>query len=941
MSEIYELIENTDGSPIKVLIHSVDKLQMHWHEAMELLLVLDGSLNIRIKDKRYVLNKGDLILINSKEIHSTGKTHEDNMVLALQINPDYYTYFYPRFSDIRIRCNSVEATAEDEEKFEIIRHFLAKIVWDLNKKMKGYKLLIGNEINNLSHYIMNHFEYYFVEDRKDEISYGDIIRIKRILDYIRDNAGNKITLKEIADREHINLHYLSHFFKDKIGITFQEYVTIIRLENAQEQLLYSNDKITHIALKCGFSSTSYFNRVFKEIYNYTPSEYRIRYFKPEGELQAQDTTLEISDKKSKTYLDVDRKAAFKEIYGYLKTEIKERETHSLEPKKTNIVVNISQYETQEEKLSEGIFSNNEPSDIHYWNTLITFGRAGEGLRENVQWQFRQLQKDIKFKYARFHGIFADEMMIYNIDEEGAVVYNWTYVDELFDFFMDIGIKPFIELGFMPSELKRSDEVIFWWKANISPPKDISLWTDLVKAFVKHCINRYGLKEVLTWYFEIWNEPEYIGVFWSGTKEEYFEFFKETTFAVKSIHSKLQVGGPAATYGTAINSRWLDEFLEYCMSQNVFLDFISMHIYSEYIPQGDADLNSAEGNDVDLGNVDLSNFDLNNMDLEMIDLSSMDLSKIDLSKIDLSKVDFSKVDISKIDFSKLDLTKVDLSKIDLTKMGINVNDLGTFALKNIKRIYHDDSHTANTIHLVNSKINMILDYKPELHITEWSASSFPGNFIHDTAYIASFIIKNVLECLGNVNSLGYWALTDIFEERKLGISHFHGGFGLINKDGLKKASYYAYYLLGKLGSKIIAQGNDYIITEDGENIQILAYNYVYFDELFLSGDTSALTHKNRYEVYEEKPQKDFQFILKGLSSRYKITHYYLNKESGSVFDEWLKIGAPENMTKEEIRYLDGVSRPKMKIENVEIDKEYSIHLEIPVHGVELVTFEKRV
>ncbi len=152
------------------------------------------------------------------------------------------------------------------------------------------------------------------------------------------------------------------------------------------------------------------------------------------------------------------------------------------------------------------------------------------------------------------------------------------------FFLENNIKPFVELGFMPDDLKKTDETIFWWKGNISPPpKDMKLWTDLVEEFIKHCINRYGQRVVETWYFEIWNEPEYAYVFWSGTKEEYFEFYKETTLAIKSISDKLKVGGPAITHGTIFGSNWLEDFLNFCKAEKLPpLDFISIHIYPEYI-----------------------------------------------------------------------------------------------------------------------------------------------------------------------------------------------------------------------------------------------------------------------------------------------------------------------------------------------------------------------
>lgn len=850
MSNSYEVIVTREGAPMKVLVHNVNELRMHWHEFLEIIFVLDGSINLRVEDKVYVLNEGDVFVVNSREVHSTNKNSGDNIVLVLQIHPDYYSYFYPGFSNIRFNCNSIKATLEEEKKFDILRNSLAQIVWQLNKKVEGYKFMIANELNFIAGYLINNCDYTLIEDENNIILDRDIKRLEEILNYINENIERKLTLKEVAENVNISPYYLSHFFRRKVGLSFQEYLNVVRLDKAVVELYTTDLTITEIAFQNGFSSTNYFNKIFREAYNCTPTEFREDNFVADYE----DKSTSENHKKTKSYLDVDRSEAFKRLFKYLiptQDALKNKTSYMANSLKENIFIDIK--------------DSKEKTYKPHWQNLITFGRAAEGLRSNVQKQFRELQKEIPFKYVRFHGVFMDEMMIYHLNNKGEVSYNWTYIDELFDCFMEINIKPFIELGFMPSELKRSDETVFWWKGNISPPKDMKLWTDLVQAFIKHIINRYGLAEVSSWYFEVWNEPELQYVFWAGTKEEYFKFFKETVLAIKSISKDLKVGGPGTTHGSIINSTWLVDFLNYTKINDIPLDFISTHIYPEYIPEEE-----------------------------------------------LNKVN---------NFIMEDKCKVESLEI--------------------KRIYHNENHTSHTIKRINKKTKEILGFNPELHITEWNASSQLGNLIHDTAYVATYIVKNVLESIGRVDSLGYWVFTDIFEEEKLRSSHFHGGFGLVNKDGLKKASYYAYYLLNKLGTTIIKQDKDHIITRSGEDIQILVYNFAYFDDLFLKGDISAINHKIRYDIYQEKPLKELELIIKGLSGNYKITRYELNKDQGSVFDQWLKMGAPENMTQEEIEYLKGISKPKITIQDRIIEEDYHINSRIPVHGVELITMEKKI
>lgn len=843
----YEFIIGEEILPVKTIIHSVNELDLHWHDKIEIIFILEGSVNVNIGKETYLLQENDLVLINTNELHSTRRTKDENVLLAVQIDLEFYKHCFPKFKNMRFDCKCFSQEGDIRGKFDIIRHYIANITWCLNKKNKGYELIIGSYLYLLGEYLINNFHYDVSEDKSQEITDKDLTRIKNIIDYANENMGRNVTLKEIAEKQHLNYHFLSHFIKDKIGMSFQDYINSIRLNKAVSMIENSDDTITNIAYVSGFPSTNSFNRLFKIEYNCSPTEYRERL------LRSNPKSIKANKHNTKigTYLDVDRNSAFKKLYCYLSMPNTVKEEHNQESSVDRIFIDV--------KCEGEIFK-------HYWKKLTTFGRASEGLRNNLQEQLKEMQREIDFEYIRFHGIFMDEMMIYNISEEGEVQYNWSYVDELFDFFKEANIKPFIELGFMPNELKSSEDTVFWWRGNISPPKNINLWTDLVKEFIKHCINRYGLKEVETWYFEVWNEPEYEYYFWAGSKEEYFEFYRETTLAIKSISEKLKVGGPSITHGAILGSNWLEDFLDFCNKNTVSLDFLSVHIYPEYV--------SLEGIDENI---------VQNKDYKSA------------------------------------------SKI----------------ISGIKKIYYDKNHTFNTLKSVNNKLRAVFNNDVEIHVTEWNASSLNGNLIHDTSYVATFIIKNVLQCIGITNSLGYWTFTDLIEENKLGVSSFHGGFGLFNKDGLKKSSYYAYYLLSKLGDKIIEQGEDYIVTKKDENIQILAYNYAYFDDLFLHGDTSALNPRERYSIYEAKALKEIEFSITALNGYYKITNYKLNRENGSVFDDWVELGAPENMNKEELQYLKGQAQPKTEIRELKLQGEFIEQMSIPVHGAQLIVLEKKI
>ena len=204
---------------------------------------------------------------------------------------------------------------------------------------------------------------------------------------------------------------------------------------------------------------------------------------------------------------------------------------------------------------------------------IGAGRANEGLRADWQQQLAYVKKTCDFKYIRMHGLLTDDMGVYKEDNKGNPEYNYQYIDVLYDYLLSIGIKPFVELGFMPSALASGTQTIFWWRGNVTPPKDYNKWADLIRNLTQHFTERYGTEEVKTWYFEVWNEPNLSPGFWSGTQAEYFKLYQYSANAIKSVNKDYRVGGPA-TAGAA----WVPEMIDFCSKNAVPLDFISTHTY---------------------------------------------------------------------------------------------------------------------------------------------------------------------------------------------------------------------------------------------------------------------------------------------------------------------------------------------------------------------------
>lgn len=215
---------------------------------------------------------------------------------------------------------------------------------------------------------------------------------------------------------------------------------------------------------------------------------------------------------------------------------------------------------------------------HYWEMCVGSCHAYTALRADWQAQMKKAHDDLGFKYVRFHGLFCDDMSVCVeakkpfSNESLGLVYNFINIDKIFDFLLSIGMKPFIELGFMPAALASGTKECFHYHGNITPPKDYAEWEKLVQAFTEHLVERYGLDEVRSWYFEVWNEPNLV-FFWAGSQQDYFKLYAASVRAIKSVDGELRVGGPA----TSINA-WLPDMIEYCKQNLLPLDFLSTHHY---------------------------------------------------------------------------------------------------------------------------------------------------------------------------------------------------------------------------------------------------------------------------------------------------------------------------------------------------------------------------
>jgi xylan 1,4-beta-xylosidase len=473
-------------------------------------------------------------------------------------------------------------------------------------------------------------------------------------------------------------------------------------------------------------------------------------------------------------------------------------------------------------------SKGQPFD-HFWSKCVGAGRANEGLRADWLEHLSLAKQHCGFKYCRFHGLFHDDMFVYK-EVKNKVQYNWQYIDILFDRMLDIGVRPFVELGFMPKDLASKDDVQFWWKTSVSPPKDYQKWADLVSAFTKHCIERYGLEEVRQWYFEVWNEPNLKG-FWNGTKAQYFELYKVSANAIKAIDNQLLVGGPST---------------------------------SNYVPDA-----RFEGEVEDKTNhKTLTTKDINNLEWRGVWIKDF-LQYCEKEKLP-------------VDFVSTHPYPTDWALDPMTGKGGGV--------------FREVNATRKDLEWLNKTIAESTYPKAKIHLTEWSSSPSSRDNTHDSLQAATYVIKANVDCIGLTNSMSYWTFTDVFEEKGAGDTLWHGGFGMINLQGIVKPTFHAYRFLHQLGDEILQKEEGLIVTKHTKTGKITALIYHYPPEY------KDVVNGNVEAVLKTGTPRKFSFDLSNLSKKATFQVETLDVDNGFAMTAWRKMGTPQYPSREQTKQL---------------------------------------
>ncbi|MBR0597977.1 AraC family transcriptional regulator [Sinanaerobacter chloroacetimidivorans] len=269
-----------EGLPVNVITADIQEYPIHFHDDIEVVYVLKGTVKLKNGYYTYTLKQGDIFILNDREIHSFYHTDEPNMVMMLQLDLSYFSKYY---GNLKNSFFVTDMEDDDDESLEALRGILARIMLEVLKKGYGYEYKIIEGAHNLLANLLANFQYFAMEDGRfvnEAKNMGNKVlagRLNRITDYMYENYTRRLTLNEIADREHLSIYYLSHVIKEATGLSFQELLSFIRVEESEKLLLGTNKKIGVISEESGFSAIRYYIKYFTKWFGMHPAEYREKY----------------------------------------------------------------------------------------------------------------------------------------------------------------------------------------------------------------------------------------------------------------------------------------------------------------------------------------------------------------------------------------------------------------------------------------------------------------------------------------------------------------------------------------------------------------------------------------------------------------------------------------------------------------------------------------
>lgn len=416
-----EYVNYSDNVPVKVKLLNIKEHPIHWHDSIELLMVLKGSIEVTIESDNYTVGENEIEIINTEECHRI-YSDSDNMVLMIHMDPNFFQKYYDDIKNMFFYTDTSEDNIQrDDEKYEVLRKYISIIVCEVVQKGEDYDEYIEETMVELLYHLLNNFHYLIYEKEDLKGKEEQLERYHRIAKYIYNNYNNKISLQDIAEKEFLSAHYLSHEIKNTMGLSFKDFVNLTRVQESIKLLLDTDMTISDISLEIGFSHIRYYNKHFKKHYNMTPMQYRKMYKVDDSKLE------EIKDVKE---YDLDM------AMDHLATFLEDYDRFNCEDKIIKISINASDVIGDfEHPYKRSVWLPEAENLMDYYNRNI----------------IKNIQKDITFDYGRLSGLFVREFK------------NAKMAKDVIDFILSLDLRPDIIIDAVDDDtLKILDEFLTYF-----------------------------------------------------------------------------------------------------------------------------------------------------------------------------------------------------------------------------------------------------------------------------------------------------------------------------------------------------------------------------------------------------------------------------------------------------------------------------------------------
>lgn len=543
MRKNYEIANFDTHMPLRCTMQQIGYIQNHIHDYFEVILILSGRCTLVVDGRSYSLGPEDLVTIDGHTSHELRSS--DCTFVCVQFEQSIFEQTLPDPQHPQFFCNS--AVQGDNAAFAALRTLVARIIKNNADQQTGYELRNWAYIYELMDVMYNNFRLHRTH-AQDVQSHRHAARVTQIARLVREHHGENLSLSRLAEMVHLSPPYLSKFFDQQFGMTFLSYLTQIRLNHAVEELLNTEKIIEDVSADSGFPNSHAFVQAFKKEFGVLPSVYRRqnREKKPEQKLLP---TVEQHD-----------------YMAGLKKYLEPAVTSS--PAPANSI-----------SCSIRLSANGETRQLkHTWRSVMTVGSASDLLAADIQAMVSRMQKEIGFQFIKFNGILSDELHVYNLDPQGRPVYNFAYIDKVFDFLVSIDLMPIVQLSFMPMLLAKDPQRRLF-NYLVSEPNSLSRWGELVKAVVSHLLERYG-DRVCRWHFCVWTQPDTpTDLYGFASPEAFYSFYRCTYQAVKECHPSLSFGTPPTYYIVREGyTNWYLPFLDWCRKNGCMPDFLNFYYY---------------------------------------------------------------------------------------------------------------------------------------------------------------------------------------------------------------------------------------------------------------------------------------------------------------------------------------------------------------------------